>query len=304
MGQQTLRSAVSDNDQMVSTKRLKRARSALDELENGDMTVDPQPDGTFEVKDYTVDLGEMSCSCADHEYRVTFCKHLVAARLQAMWGNVSVPDTDSDTEQTPPKPSVLDPELAAIPESLRELDQWVCWKQKLHENKDGSKRWTKVPDSPVTGGLASSTDSDTWGTFRDTIGYYNRDGDAVGVGVVISATEDDLIGIDIDDCRDPESGELDDSVEDILSDVDTYAEVSPSGTGIRIFVYGNSEYPDECEADLPGEAHIEMYVTGRYLTVTGHQLDSVPSEVYHDESTVREFDRRTHDDEAASLADY
>lgn len=272
---------------MVTEDRLKRARSALDELETGEMDVAPSGDGSFEVKDYTVNLDGPECTCKDHEYNELFCKHVVAVELQAMWGNIDVPDTTSDV---PPKPDVLEPQLGAVPDGLREMDQWVCWKQKLHENKDGSKRWTKVPVDAAGGGFASSTDDETWVDFRTAVGTFNMTDELAGVGVVIHEG-DDLIGIDVDDCRDPETGELDDAVEALLSDVDTYVEVSPSGTGLRIFVFGSVETGVGCEAELPGEAHIERYTTGRYLTVTGHQLDEYGrDEVQEDEQTLTEVE--------------
>ena len=274
---------------MVSEDRLKRARSALDEIEADEMQVTTADDGTFEVKDYEVDLDGPSCTCADHEYNELFCKHIVAVQLQSMWGNITVDDSIG-TPDVPPSPDVLSPKLGEIPERLREMDQWVCWKQKLHENKDGTKRWTKVPVDAVHLRFASSTDSDTWTDFRTAVGTYNADSEIAGVGVVIQKS-DGLIGIDVDDCRNPETGEIDRAVKALLSEVETYVEVSPSGTGLRIFVFGEVESDIGCEAELPGEAHIERYVTGRYLTVTGHRLDEYGTEdVREDEQTIREVD--------------
>lgn len=275
---------------MVSTDRLSRTRTALDELESGEMEVKPNPDGTFDVKGYTVDLDDGSCSCKDYEYRVNYCKHIMAARLQAIWGNIE--DESLSTNDTPPKPEVLAPQFDAVPEYLREIDQWVCWKQKLHENKDGTKRWTKVPVD-VSGGFASSTDPETWTTFEEAVGYFNTNDEIVGIGIVVSSEHDDLIGVDVDDCRNPETGELDETTQELVESVETYGEVSPSGTGVRMFVRGESAAPDACEADLPGEAHIEKYVTGRYLTVTGHQLESLPNEVNNDEDTIERVDALT-----------
>jgi hypothetical protein len=54
---------------------------------------------------------------------------------------------------------------------------------------------------------------------------------------------------------------------DIIRRLDTYTEVSPSGTGIRMFLRGA----------LPGtgrkKGKIEVYDQGRYLTVTGHSIE-------------------------------
>ena len=285
---------------MVTEDRLKRAESAVNELAAGQMDIQPNGDGTFEVKDYTVDLDGPSCTCADHEYNEVFCKHIVAVELQSMWGNITVAiDTESDV---PPQPNVLDPQLSNIPERLRGLEQWVCWKQKLHENKDGSKRWTKVPVDAVNGGFASSTDEETWTDFRTAVGTFNTESEIAGVGVAIH-DEGNVIGIDIDDCRDPEDGAIDEPVRALLSDVDTYVEVSPSGTGLRIFVLGETDLSKGTVAELPGEAHVEMYDTGRYLTVTGHRLDRYGSEdVREDEVTINQFEALMSD--GTTLEDY
>lgn len=279
---------------MVSEDRIKRARSAVDELQSGEMNVVASEDGKLTVKGYEVDLTDLSCECKDHEYNERFCKHIVAARLQTMWGNIDA-DVPSESSE-PPKPSVLDPRFENVPEPLTNMNQWVCWRQELHENKDGTQRWTKVPVDPHTGGFGSSTDDETWGSFRDAVSHYNTNEDVMGIGIVISEELDNLIGIDIDDCRDPESGMLDEAVHEILADVDTYAEVSPSGTGIRIFAVGSSS-TDACEAELPEDAHIEKYVTGRYLTVTGHRLTGVPEVVRNDKETIAEFDSRCASDD-------
>jgi len=112
-----------------------------------------------------------------------------------------------------------------------------------------------------------------------------------------------IIGIDIDDCRDPESGVIDEPVRALLSDVDTYVEVSPSGTGLRVFVLGESDLSKGTVAELPGEAHVEMYDTGRYLTVTGHRLDKYSTEdVHEDKPTINQFEALMSDD--TTLDDY
>jgi primase-polymerase (primpol)-like protein len=47
-------------------------------------------------------------------------------------------------------------ESEAIPETLRERDQWVCWREAERDGKP-----TKIPVAPGAGGFASSTDPDT-----------------------------------------------------------------------------------------------------------------------------------------------
>ena len=62
------------------------------------------------------------------------------------------------------EPIVDEPET--IPETLRERDQWVCWRE---EERDGKP--TKIPVTPGGGGFASSTESETWASFETALDY-------------------------------------------------------------------------------------------------------------------------------------
>ena len=148
----------------------------------------------------------------------------------------------------------------AIPEELRLLDQWVAWRWEWRGDK-----WTKVPLSPATGRRASSTDRDTWDTFAEAWSYA-RSRRLPGIGFVFSP-DDPYAGVDLDKCRDPESGEVADWAREIVALLDSYTEISPSGTGLKVIVRG---------ALPPGrrrEGAIEMYDRGRFFTLTGHRYE-------------------------------
>ena len=85
-----------------------------------------------------------------------------------------------------------------IPQQLRERRQGVLWK---YVTRDGSP--TKVPFSP-NGKPAKSDDSATWSALEDCIPHVNK---YEGPGFEISAV-DPFVGIDLDGCRDPETGEM------------------------------------------------------------------------------------------------
>jgi putative DNA primase/helicase len=86
------------------------------------------------------------------------------------------------------------------PEELRTKDQFVTWRE---EDRGGDP--TKVPYS-IRGGRASSTNPNTWAPFDDVIVYAEENG-MDGIGFVF--TEDDpYTGIDLDKCRNPETGEI------------------------------------------------------------------------------------------------
>jgi len=118
-----------------------------------------------------------------------------------------------------------------IPETICEREQWVCWKK---TQRDGNT--TKIPVTPGGGGFASSTDPETWAGFEIAL-EYARTGKADGVGFVFT-DDDPIVGVDLDDCRDPETGEVDSEAQDIIERLDSYTEISPSGTGYHVLIEG------------------------------------------------------------------
>jgi hypothetical protein len=81
------------------------------------------------------------------------------------------------------------------------------------------------------------------------------------------------VGWDLDDCRDPKTGEIQPGAQEIIDRLNSYTEISPSRTGIRIFVKGNLP---------PGPRRngiAEVYDDGRYLTLTGHRVKDTPSKI-------------------------
>ena len=132
------------------------------------------------------------------------------------------------------RPKVLALRLDAIPKDLQALDRWVLWRNTQRTKPDGTKVWAKVPLS-AKGGAGSSTDPATWSTYDAAVDALIM-GDYDGLGIVLGGN---LHGIDLDDCRDPESGALSALAQEVLDRIEGYAEVSPSGTGIKIFTQTN-----------------------------------------------------------------
>lgn len=152
-----------------------------------------------------------------------------------------------------------------IPLELRRRRQWVCWRLKYIEPEgDRPGRWTKPPIDPHIGGEASSTNSATWGTLAEALARMERDG-LPGIGYVVSE-DDPYTGIDLDKCRDPLTGQIAPWAETIIRDLDSYAELSPTETGVHVFVRA-SKPGDRCR-----RGKIELYDRGRYFTMTGQRL--------------------------------
>ncbi len=147
--------------------------------------------------------------------------------------------------------------LQNIPEEMRRRPQWVVWKL---EQRDGKP--TKIPYIAGGVGRASSTDSLTWRTFEEAAQALET-GRYSGVGFVFSSG-DPYCGIDLDKCRDPETGEIEAWAEKIVEAFGGYAEVSQSGTGVHIIVHGKG--PNK------KRGKVEAYSSGRYFAMTGVSL--------------------------------
>lgn len=147
-----------------------------------------------------------------------------------------------------------------IPQELKAHPQWVVWKW---EERDGKP--TKPPYDPKTGKRASHSDPSTWGTFDQAVKALDRGFD--GIGFVFTG-EDLFCGIDLDDCRNPASGEIEPWAVKLIKEFDSYTEISPSKTGLKIFLKGK----------LPGGGvktkHVEVYDKLRFFTVTGDRYDA------------------------------
>ena len=168
---------------------------------------------------------------------------------------------------------------SGIPYELKELRQWVGWRR--------SPSRGKVPVQ-VNGKAARVNDSSTWGTFNELIESGRR---LDGVGFVL--TDSPYIGIDIDDCMD--GGRLQRKAWKVVERGGSYAELSPSGSGVHIIGRGRAVFPSSGSQDgrrlsgAMGFKSFEVYNSARYLTVTGRFLDG-----YREVVDVQDvLDRRT-----------
>lgn len=144
------------------------------------------------------------------------------------------------------------------PSVLRKRAQWVLFDEK------------KVPRqvrNPAWG--ASSTDSDTWATYKKALISKN----GMGIGYVFSR-EDPFVGIDFDNCV--KKGRIDATVQEIIDELDSYAEYSPSGTGIHCIVRGVLRTDQHLTEGVPWGGKLEVYADGRYFTVTGRHVPGTP----------------------------
>jgi putative DNA primase/helicase len=157
------------------------------------------------------------------------------------------------------------PTTEALPAPLVTREQWVAWRP---QERDGKQ--TKVPINPSTGRFASATDPETWTDFATAREYAtDRTG---GVGFVFT-DEDPVVGVDLDDCRVPETGSMTEDAEAIVEALDSYTEISPSGTGVHVLVEGT--LPDGRNR----RDWVECYETARFFTVSGDHVEGTPTQI-------------------------
>jgi putative DNA primase/helicase len=151
--------------------------------------------------------------------------------------------------------SISHPAIVA-PDDLTERDQWVLWRHEVRAGKT-----TKVPYQ-VNGRRADTTQPATWASFETVLNHWRGDSNHyAGIGFVFSKA-DPFTGVDLDDCLDAE-GKVKPWARGIVERfADTYTEISPSGSGLKLWARGS------LPANLPGvqvgDGQIEMYDQVRY----------------------------------------
>ena len=177
-----------------------------------------------------------------------------------------------------------------IPPELKAFDQWSAWRW---EKRDG--KWTKPLVDPSTGRYARTNDPDTWGSFEKTLRLMHRRR-LPGIGFVFGPA-DPFAGVDLDGCRDPETEEIEGWARKVVELLGSYTEVSPSGTGLKVFVSGKLP---------PGrrrKGSIETYGVARFFTTTGHRLPGVPPNVRERQEELAALHRRVFGEPATRATD-
>jgi putative DNA primase/helicase len=171
---------------------------------------------------------------------------------------------------------VTDDNFDFIARVFGELCSRPCWVEWRLQH-DARGRAAKVPYTPGTDRKAKTNDPSSFGTFHQCRGERR--------GVVLS--DSSVGGVDLDGCRDPNSGRLAAWAQDIIADFGSYAEVSPSGTGVHIFATGKPINAPYKKLPLPDEPPIsdkqpglELFTgLGHFITVTGERLPEAPGEI-------------------------
>src|SRR4051812_20615924 len=102
-----------------------------------------------------------------------------------------------------PRPVALPVRVEAIHAEFKARPWWLCWR---YEQRRG--KWTKPPFIAGTDDHASSTDPSTHRPF-DVARRAYESGGYDGIGLALT-DDDEYVGIDLDHCRNRETGEVND----------------------------------------------------------------------------------------------
>lgn len=181
-------------------------------------------------------------------------------------------------------------------EELAARSCWIPWKGKpkfengkpVIEPKTGKQKITKVPytmDNHKHFGPAHWKNPKTRmpcelaKKIAKLMRTYAHIKGPIGMGVVLDK-EYGVTCIDVDDCRYPDTGKIEEWAQEILDLVKeaggTYIELSPSGTGFHIWGRGRLPNDRGIKRDMNNGHEIELYSNDHYITVTKNALNDIP----------------------------
>lgn len=156
-----------------------------------------------------------------------------------------------------------------IPTDLKTKRQWVCWV--VGKTKPNGK-FDKVPVDPKTGIFTDGTNPKNWLKYEEAIACYEA-GRCNGIGIGLSSDPfvvDEsgplyLVAVDLDNVFPDKESE---AIEIWNALGYPYAELSPSGTGVRMLVMSRIQI----NGGNDGSGHELYSKQGRFMTITGHVI--------------------------------
>lgn len=151
---------------------------------------------------------------------------------------------------------------ANFPNELHGIKHWVAWTYEADSERPDKLR--KVPKNPSTGNNAAVDKPSTWGLLEQAI-ETARQRNFDGVGFMLAG---EYNGVDLDHCRNKDTGEIEPWAQEIINRANSYTEESVSGTGVHILHKGHLPI----SAARRKRGNVEVF-NGGYFTVTGTPLN-------------------------------
>jgi hypothetical protein len=161
-----------------------------------------------------------------------------------------------------PRPALtLPPALAPLAAQPR----WLGWRW---EKRDG--KLSKVPyQGQASSRHASSTKPQTWCDLQTCLAADAAD---LFDGIGFALMDSEIAALDIDDCRNKETGELHPWAANVVARSNTYCEVTPSGQGIRLIGRSVGAHVHRKFAVADGVSCEPYRRAKRFITITCQQI--------------------------------
>lgn len=151
-----------------------------------------------------------------------------------------------------------------IPQYLKDHQHFCLWRYETDRNG----RLTKVPYNPKTLHHAQPNNLKTFSDFQTVKDKFESTGDFDGIGIKVT---EDIVAIDLDHCVDNRIPN--EVAQEIIGKFpNSYIEISPSGTGLRIILLNSSKLGFNPTLHYTKKGNVEFYTSSstRYVTVTGN----------------------------------
>lgn len=161
----------------------------------------------------------------------------------------------------------------SIPQALKSLNRWAPWAAVWNPKRGKYDKIPKQCGNPEWG--VSTTKPDKWFSFEQARKALDRyPTQLAGLGVCVTGLAD-IIAVDLDGCVDAD-GKPDEFAQQIMRELPSYTEISPSGRGLRIMGWGVIDFDWTNH-----ERGIEVYGGNgaRFLTITGNHLPGAPADL-------------------------
>lgn len=197
---------------------------------------------------------------------------------------------------------ILTADSIHVPRELRDWNYWVVWDCR---EKIALAPWQADTMYPaqwgVDSGLNPRRDFDTAAMVSELpISEIHRSWpfpdednlpEQVKPAVLLPHEESDLLFIDFDNIRDPETEAVPSEVIEWINRFGGYTEISQSGTGLHTFV--QAQLPENCQSystGLKGPGRVEMYESSRFIASTWNHVEGTPLDAVPErQSAVLEF---------------
>jgi putative DNA primase/helicase len=158
--------------------------------------------------------------------------------------------------------------LESLPEALRDKPHWMGTRfERRKDGKTDKRPYRVVSGLPVI--KADKTNPENWATYSEALAAYER-GDVGAIGFVLS-DDDPYFVMDLDGVIDRDTGEIHAAAGEVIHALNSYTEISCSGTGVHVIGHGAKPEYAGCRSNKLG-FDVEIYDRARFVVMTGRRM--------------------------------